>query len=528
MVTADRSDERRTEAPTGIVTISGDRLEQLGVRTLSDALTLLPGLEVSAAGDEGPQTSGVALWGLREFDAYALIVDGVPAGGAYNPNPALVPVEDIDRIEVQKGPNAVLYGQTAFAGIVQVFTKTPAAGSRLHANVTTGSLGALGGSVSVDEVHNRSVLRLAASAHRSSGWQQRAGEREERLLLTWAKPAAGGGGQMRVIGQFVDRDYGFGAPLPREGGGGAPGFSIDANYAVRDAAIRDRIGALSFFCSRPVTSRLAVVTTFSFTADRQTRIRGFLDDTLPIAHASGSALSPTELDVFEDAHLEWHHAPGGRSGLLQAGASYQFGRLEAESRLFDYTVSIANPNPPASADLPAEEAAFLNVRNFFGAYLHEQMAISSRLMLAGGARVDVDREHERIGRDRPDEAVVLEDAASHAAAGETIVLNGRTLELSPKHLFSGQVEYGAKSGAGAYLAWHAAGSRPVNRRNTDYAPGYQVIDAGLSYTVGRYEVVGSILNLTDSRHVVAESELADAQVYLNPPRRGSVELRVRF
>jgi len=667
-VTTNRTEQKQIEVPSSIAQISGAELQARGVTTLADALSLLPGLEISHGGDDGPQMAGVALWGLREFDAYALMVDGVPVGGVYNPNTAFVPIEDIDRIEVQKGPNGVLYGQTAFAGVIQVFTKSAQAGRRGTASVHGGSLGTVGAQGTLDYVLGNKVLRLSFLGQRQGGWQPRAGSHQERVEISVGKPLAAGAGQLRITGRVLNWKQGFGAPFPRAGAEVDPNVDPNENYAVKDAEVRDRIVMGTVYFDRPIgRAGLQLVNTTSVSFDSQSRIRGFLSSVeKPVSPAQGSALAPEQLDIFEDIHVEWRQDWNGRSSLLQAGGGYQFGRLEAEARLFDYDVSLLNPAPPASTDLEAEEAEFFNRRDFGGVYVDEQLAVNGRFSVGAGVRLAFTREHARVGGDKPGEESI-EDHANHVAPnyratatyrlvssgrffanafgsfnhafkpaavnfaepeaqgpildpetanageggvkigtndgrlylqasvfqmnfenlvvsqvengvivlrnagaerfrgleldgelaplvdrplrvslgyafhnpiftqfsflddeGNEIVVDGNRLELAPQHLWNAGVSYAPSGGVGGFLYVHGAGSRPVNRRNSAFAPAYTVVDLGASYRAGRYRLVGSLLNVGDSRHIIAESELADAQIYLNPPRRGTVELRVEF
>ncbi len=664
-VTTNRLEEKQVETPSSIEQISGAMLEARGVRTLADALALVAGLEVTQGGDEGPSMAGVAMWGLREFDAYALMIDGVPVGGVYNPNTAFVPIQDIERIEVQKGPNGVLYGQTAFAGVVHVFTKSAQAGRRGSVAVHGGSLGTLGAEGSLDVLAGDKVLRLSFSGRASDGWQPRAGDREERFEISFGTPVAAGRGQLRITGRVLDRTQGFGAPFPREGAEVAPGLDTSGNYAVSDAKIADRIAMGTVYLDRPIGEDLTLVNTSSVSFDSQSRIRGFLSAVeAPVSPAQGSALAPEQLDVFEDAHVEWRHVWNGHQSLLQAGGSYQFGRLEEEAKLFEYEVSLVDARPPSSTTLDGEEAEFFNRRHFGGVYVDEQFGIGPRLTVGGGVRMAFTRENMRVGGDKPGEEG-LEDEATHvepnyrattiyrllsggrfyanvfgaynhafkpaavnlgepeavrpildpetADAGEggvklgttdgrfsleasvfqmnfdnlvistvengavvlrnageerfrgfeldtqaapipgvplrvelgyayhnpifthssfiddegnLVVLDGRRLELAPNHVWNAQVDCVPARGLSGFAALHGAGSRPVNRRNSAFAPAYAVVDLGASYRCGRYRLVGSLLNVGDSRHIIGESELADAQIYLNPPRRGSIELRI--
>jgi hypothetical protein len=55
---------------------------------------------------------GAGLLGLHEFDAFLLIVDQVPWGGAFNPAISTLDLTDVERIEVLKGSAPVMYGAT--------------------------------------------------------------------------------------------------------------------------------------------------------------------------------------------------------------------------------------------------------------------------------------------------------------------------------------------------------------------------------------------------------------------------------
>ena len=61
-----------------------------------------------------------SLLGLHEFDAFLLVVDGVPWGGAFNPSIPTLDLTDVDRVEILKGSAPVTYGATSFVGVIQV------------------------------------------------------------------------------------------------------------------------------------------------------------------------------------------------------------------------------------------------------------------------------------------------------------------------------------------------------------------------------------------------------------------------
>ncbi len=101
--------------------LEGVELRQRGIRTLHDALRLLPGMGVVETGSFGSATSLFVRGG--ESDYMKVLMDGVPLnlpGGAFNY--ANLTLDNVERIEVVRGPTSVLYGSDAVAGVVQLFT----------------------------------------------------------------------------------------------------------------------------------------------------------------------------------------------------------------------------------------------------------------------------------------------------------------------------------------------------------------------------------------------------------------------
>ena len=106
-VTATRLPEDPEKVPVTIEVFPGEELGQRCIRDLSSALALATGVTIAQGGDQGPASSVPQFWGLQEMDAYLLVVDGVPWGGPFNPATSTLDLNDIDRIEVQRGPAPV-------------------------------------------------------------------------------------------------------------------------------------------------------------------------------------------------------------------------------------------------------------------------------------------------------------------------------------------------------------------------------------------------------------------------------------
>jgi vitamin B12 transporter len=123
VVSATRFDIPLDQSPASVSVISSEDLEQKQIERVSDALREVPGLSVVQTGTAGQLTS-VFTRGLRSEHTQVLI-DGVPINqglqGAFNF--ADLTTDDIDRIEVVRGPQSTLYGPRALAGVIQIFTK---------------------------------------------------------------------------------------------------------------------------------------------------------------------------------------------------------------------------------------------------------------------------------------------------------------------------------------------------------------------------------------------------------------------
>ena len=107
--------------PAAVTVLSGDALRARGVRTVADALRLVPGASVVESGSFGSQTSLFLRGG--ESDYVKVLIDGVPQnlpGGSFDF--ANLTTADVDRIEIVRGPASVLYGSDAVTGVIQIFT----------------------------------------------------------------------------------------------------------------------------------------------------------------------------------------------------------------------------------------------------------------------------------------------------------------------------------------------------------------------------------------------------------------------
>ena len=123
VVTATRSEQPITDVVADVTLVDRTTIDRMGAASVSDVLARVPGVSVNRNG--GPaSTTSVYLRGA-EGRFTAVFVDGVridsqsTGGASWN----ALPLSQIDRIEVLRGPAAAVYGSDAMAGVIQIFTR---------------------------------------------------------------------------------------------------------------------------------------------------------------------------------------------------------------------------------------------------------------------------------------------------------------------------------------------------------------------------------------------------------------------
>src|SRR2546427_3280653 len=123
VVTATRFPRSAAGVPAAVTVLRGVDLRAQGIHTVFEALRDVPGAAVVQTGSFGGQTSLFLRGGQSNY--VKVLVDGVPVnqpGGSYDF--ANLTTDNVDRIEVLRGPASVLYGSDAVTGVVQIFTRS--------------------------------------------------------------------------------------------------------------------------------------------------------------------------------------------------------------------------------------------------------------------------------------------------------------------------------------------------------------------------------------------------------------------
>ncbi|MEY4211388.1 MAG: hypothetical protein RLZ92_1769 [Pseudomonadota bacterium] len=123
LVTATRSETVKNELASASTVYTREDIERLQVRTLPDLLKSSAGLDVVQNGGYG-QNSSVFMRGTN-FNHLLVLIDGIKAGSVTLGSTAfeLIPIEQIERVEIVRGPQSSLYGSEAIGGVIQIFTR---------------------------------------------------------------------------------------------------------------------------------------------------------------------------------------------------------------------------------------------------------------------------------------------------------------------------------------------------------------------------------------------------------------------
>lgn len=169
IITATRSAERLSQTTRSVTVISAEDIAMQGVQTVADALRSVPGLDVVRAGSLGATTS-IFTRG-SESDHTAVLIDGVKVNvlldGKFDM--ADLSVDNIERIEVMRGPASTLYGSTATGGVVHIITKRGSGPLSASLNAEGGSFGTYAQRAAVSGGTTWGGLSVAASRVDSDG-----------------------------------------------------------------------------------------------------------------------------------------------------------------------------------------------------------------------------------------------------------------------------------------------------------------------------------------------------------------------
>ena len=183
VVTATRTAQSADATLASVSIITRQDIVRLQAQSLPDVLRGVAGLTISNSGGAGKATS-VFLRGTNS-DHVLVLVDGIKVGSATTGTASFqdIPVAQIERIEIVRGPRASLYGSEAIGGVIQIFTRKGGGALTPSFSATAGNYGTVNGMFGLSGGGERGWFNAILNQQDTAGFNACNG-----------KPFPGGGG----------------------------------------------------------------------------------------------------------------------------------------------------------------------------------------------------------------------------------------------------------------------------------------------------------------------------------------------
>ncbi len=481
VVTATRVPEANDRIPADTSIVSGNELRARDAWDLQTALSLVPGVEAPAGGDAGPSSSVPSFWGLHEFDAFLLVVDGIPWGGSFNPAISTLDLTDVDRIEVLKGSAPVMYGATSFVGVVQVL-HYPAGQAAQQMDIAGGSYGSARGDLSMVLPGTDTFRESLSLDGESVGFADKRENVSDGQFLYRAADDIGSG-TLRF-----DTDLTFvkdvpPSPVINTGTGLTTLTLTNANFNPADAEIAENKYQGDIGWTQP-TALGAWDTLASYAHSDVVYIAAFLHPDL-----SGTADTQNQHRLVNDAYFDTHITNEQIDHLtVIAGTDllYGYGRQSTLNDNGAYTVPLnGSVVPPATTSLPVNEVGAVNDKRWFtGQYIQADWKPDDAWDLMGGARLNETFEHQ-VSSD-----LLLTPPVSYSAetSNRDVVRPSETIGVSYRAWQEGRDE------AVLYADYRNAFKPSAQDFGPDYQPTVLLPETAQSYEAGiKGAVIGGVL-----------------------------------
>lgn len=133
------------EVASSYTIVTAEEIETFQYQDITDALRSVPGLHVVPSGSRGTVTS--AFTRGANSNQTLVLVNGMPINDPSSPggaaNLAGIPLDNVERIEMVRGPQSSLYGSQALGGVVNIVTKSGTSEPRSTLRIEGGTLGTL-------------------------------------------------------------------------------------------------------------------------------------------------------------------------------------------------------------------------------------------------------------------------------------------------------------------------------------------------------------------------------------------------
>lgn len=169
IVTASRQAESASESSAATTIFTRDDIDRLQPASVADLLRRVPGMSITTTGGIGSLTS-LSLRGTSATQSLVMI-DGKRIGSASAGQASLefINVEQIERIEIVRGPRSAVYGSDAIGGVIQIFTRQGSEGLNPRVKLGVGSNQTYTRDLGLSGGNGQTRFNLGASLNETAG-----------------------------------------------------------------------------------------------------------------------------------------------------------------------------------------------------------------------------------------------------------------------------------------------------------------------------------------------------------------------
>ncbi len=383
--TATRTDTQLRDVPQSVSVITNDLIEDQGMRSMADVVRYVPG--VSMGQGEGHRDAPTLRGNSSTADFF---VDGIRDDVQYYRD-----LYNAERVEVLKGPNAMIFGRGGGGGVINRVTEWAGWVPYRELSITAGSYDQLRGAADLGFVLNDgAALRLNAFYEDSDSYRdfvntERWGVNPTSAFRLGANTELRLGYEHFVDDRVVDR--GVPSQNGRPWGGSREAFFGNPFVSYAEA----EVDALSAFLDHDLSDTLTIRNRTQY-ADyykfyqnihANSAVNGSGDVTL-----QGYNSSTERQNFFNQTDLIWRAQTGGIGHTILAG--FEFGQQTSDNtRSQNFTglptVNVSAPTTAATGVIPATLQTDNTVEATVAAiYLQDQIALSDQWQLVAGVRFD--------------------------------------------------------------------------------------------------------------------------------------------
>lgn len=509
---ATKSNTPLRDVPQTVNVITEALIQDQAARSLQDVLRNVPGVGMSNGDGQRDQVT------IRGFSAISdQFIDGIRDDALYFRD-----LSNIERVEVLKGPAAVLYGRGSSGGLINRVTKKPQTGNFGEVTVNVGSFGLKRISIDANTSANEHIAMRLTGAYEDSGSFRDQGFIERSSIAPAISFKLGSDTKLLLQGEVAKdkRITDFGIPSYNGRPVNVPASTYyGSGEARRDDYTATDVSSFTAVFDHRFNDAISVRNAtryYTYELDRNNTLPGGTVNsaTLKVGRSRGD-VSRQEDGYFNQTDFTFKNTLGGLKQEWLLGV--EIGKQNKYQNFINQgnidSVSIFNPAgaipPPFSAATLASANPANSVFDVLGVYAQDQISLTPHWKALLGLRYDVFKQATRFQRTQ--QSLEREDKTISPRAG---------LVWQPSEFASYYVSYSKSyqpSGEAFPLAGNNVNNAPEQTRNLE-------VGTKFDFLQGAFSVTGAVFDLERSDIKTADPANPGVLINVGKQRTRGLEL----